>query len=196
MAYIISSLSHITYSFTVHGPDVFVHRLLLREKIAGAKFVRTISLFNKAFLCGLYPGRTEGKVVVVRTGVNPDVYAKAASSRRRAARANCGSSPWPRSRRAAASRFSSTPARGWCSGPDIECRIVGDGPLRNATETVDRAAWHSPTGAPLGTLPQHEVAQLMGEADVFVLPSVIAVRRADGRHPGLADGSDGRRQVR
>ncbi|MEA2462400.1 MAG: colanic acid/amylovoran biosynthesis glycosyltransferase, partial [Acidobacteriota bacterium] len=29
MAYIISSLTDLTYSFTVHGPDVFVHRLLL-----------------------------------------------------------------------------------------------------------------------------------------------------------------------
>ena len=25
MAYIISTLSNLTYSFTVHGPDVFVH---------------------------------------------------------------------------------------------------------------------------------------------------------------------------
>jgi colanic acid/amylovoran biosynthesis glycosyltransferase len=183
MAYIISSLSHITYSFTVHGPDVFVHRMLLREKIARAKFVRTISLFNKAFLCGLYPVVTEGKVEVVRTGVNPDVYEKAASE--------------SRERRSGKLRLVSvaalTPSRGFpflvdaCarlvqSGTDIECRIVGDGPLRNATEQW--IAQHGLTDAVrlCGALPQHEVAQLMGEADVFVLPSVIAV---DGQMDGI-----------
>ncbi|HEX8255781.1 MAG TPA: hypothetical protein VF846_21765, partial [Thermoanaerobaculia bacterium] len=36
MAYIISSLTDLTYSFTVHGPDVFVHRLMLGEKIRKA----------------------------------------------------------------------------------------------------------------------------------------------------------------
>ena len=182
MAYIISSLSDITYSFTVHGPDVFVHRLLLREKIAGAKFIRTISKFNKAFLCGLYPVLTEGKVEVVYTGVNPDVYEQAALD----------SSPRTGKLRLL-SVAAMTPSRGFpflvdaCArlvraGLDIECRIVGDGSLR--AETEEWIARHGLAGSMklLGALPQHEVARLMGEADVFVLPSVIAV---DGQMDGI-----------
>lgn len=183
MAYVIASLSHVTYSFTVHGPDVFVHRLLLREKIAGAKFIRTISLFNKAFLCGLYPVATEGKVEVLHTGVNPDVYAKAASD-----------APKRRSDKLRlVSVAALTPSRGFpflvdaCarlvqSGAEIDCRIIGEGPLREATEQW--IAQHGLAGSVrlLGALPQHEVAQLMGEADIFVLPSVIAV---DGQMDGI-----------
>jgi colanic acid/amylovoran biosynthesis glycosyltransferase len=186
MAYIISSLSDITYSFTVHGPDVFVHRLLLSEKIAGAKFIRAISTFNKAFLCGLYPVLTAGKVEVVRTGVNPEVYEQAAlrSKPRHDGRHD---------KLHLLSVAALTPSRGFpflvdaCarlvrSGANIECSIVGDGPLRASTEQW--IAQHGLAHAVrlLGNLPQHEVARLMGEADVFVLPSVIAV---DGQMDGI-----------
>ena len=183
VAYIISSLGNITYSFTVHGPDVFVHRVLLKEKIAGAKFIRAISLFNKAFLCGLYPTLTEGKIFVVHSGVNPDVYEEAA--------AQCASTDGRRLRLLSVAAL--IPSRGYpflidaCArlakaGLDFECDIVGDGPLRGATE-----AWIAKHGLAnrvriLGAQPQHEVARLMGATDIFVLPSVIAM---DGQMDGI-----------
>jgi colanic acid/amylovoran biosynthesis glycosyltransferase len=182
MAWVISRFSDITYSFSVHGPDVFVHRLLLREKIAGAKFIRTISKFNKAFLCGLYPVLTEAKVEVVYTGVNPDIYAQAALE-----------SPPRAGRLRLLSVAAMTPSRGFpflvdaCArlvraGIDIDCRIVGDGSLRADTEEWIREHGLAENVRLLGNLPQHEVARLMGEADVFVLPSVIAV---DGNMDGI-----------
>lgn len=185
VAYIISELSDITYSFTVHGPDVFVHRLLLREKIANATFIRAVSTFNKAFLCGLYPVLCEGKIEVVHSGVNPDVYEKAAEE--------STAVPMREGRFRLLSITSLTASRGFpflvdacarlvSAGHDIECRIVGDGPLRRATQQ-----WIAERGLTdrvrlLGNLPQHEVARLVGEADVFVLPSVIAV---DGQMDGI-----------
>lgn len=181
-AWIISSISDITYSFTVHGPDVFVHRLLLREKIEKATFVRCTSTFNKAFLSGLYPLRTQGKLEVIHTGVNPDVYVAAS---RAAAR--------KRTAIQILSVAALTPTRGYpvlidaCArlieaGFDIECNIVGDGRLRQVTEQ-----WIARHGLDqrvrlLGALPQHEVARLMGEADIFVFPSIIAV---DGQMDGI-----------
>lgn len=183
MAFIISSLSDITYSFTVHGPDVFVHRMLLREKIAGARFIRTISMFNKAFLCGLFPVASEGKIEVVHSGVNPEVYERAASE----------ADPSPNRKLRLLSVAALTPHRGFpflvdaCSrlvkaGLDIECRIVGAGPLREPTEQWIAQHGLSDAVKLVGVLPQHEVARLMGEADVFVLPSVIAV---DGQMDGI-----------
>jgi len=183
-AWIISSVSDLTYSFTVHGPDVFVHRMLLDKKIAGAKFVRCISMFNKAFIAGLYPHLAQGKLHVIHTGVNPDVYAEAASASRAARR---------RATLQLLSVAALTPSRGFPilidaverlirAGVDIECRIVGEGRLRPATER-----WIARHGIEdrvrlLGALPQHEVARLMGEADIFVLPSIIAV---DGQMDGI-----------
>ncbi|HUR82779.1 MAG TPA: glycosyltransferase [Thermoanaerobaculia bacterium] len=180
-AYIMSSLSDITYSFTVHGPDVFVHRVLLREKIARAKFVRAISTFNKAFLCGLYPVLTESKVEVVHSGVNPDVYAEGAVQ------------PHDGARIRLISVAALTPQRGFpflieaCArlakaGLDFDCNIVGSGPLLETTRH-----WIADHGLAdrvhlLGPRPQHEVAQLMREADIFVLPSIIAT---DGQMDGI-----------
>lgn len=183
MAFIIASLSEITYSFTVHGPDVFVHRMLLREKIAGARFIRSISMFNKAFLCGLFPVASHGKIAVVHSGVNPEVYERAASE----------AAPSPRRKLRLLSVAALTPYRGFpflvdaCarlvrSGAEIECRIVGAGPLREATEQWIAQHGLSEAVKLVGVLPQHEVARLMGEADVFVLPSVIAV---DGQMDGI-----------
>ncbi|MEO8380445.1 MAG: glycosyltransferase [Acidobacteriota bacterium] len=182
MAYAISAMSDLSYSFTVHGPDVFVHRLLLREKIRGAQFIRCISTFNKAFLSGLYPHLTEGKLDVVHSGLSPDVYAEAARQ-----------SSSRRGRPLLLSVAALTPRHGYpflidaCArlirdGLDLECRIVGDGPLRGTTEQWIEQ--HGLTGHVriLGNLPQHEVARLMGEADVFVLPGIIAV---DGQMEGI-----------
>jgi colanic acid/amylovoran biosynthesis glycosyltransferase len=188
MAYIISSLSEITYSFTVHGPDVFVHRMLLREKIAGARFIRSISMFNKAFLCGLFPAATEGKIEVVHTGVNPEVYEQAAMHYEKAP-----AEPSPKRKLRLLSVAALTPSRGFpflvdaCArlvraGAEIECRIVGAGPLREPTEQWIAQHGLSEAVKLVGLLPQHEVARLMGEADVFVLPSVIAV---DGQMDGI-----------
>ncbi|MGZ5472406.1 MAG: glycosyltransferase [Thermoanaerobaculia bacterium] len=187
-AWVISSISDITYSFTVHGPDVFVHRLLLREKIAGATFVRCVSMFNKAFLTGLYPNVSRGKLEVVRIGVDPDVYDAAARSAGRETSAV-----------QILSLAALTPHRGFpvlidaCdrlikAGFDIECRIVGEGPLRRVTEHWIARHRLSDRVRLLGALPQHEVARLMGEADIFVFPSIIAVDgQMDGIPPSLME---------
>lgn len=181
-AYIIAALADITYSFTVHGPDVFVHRVLLRDKIAKAKFIRAISTFNKAFLCGLYPVLTDGKIEVVHCGVNPDLYADAATESERMT-----------GRIRLLSVAALTPSRGFpflidaCArlaseGVDFECDIVGEGSLRGATEHW--IARHGLSGRVrvLGARPQHEVARLMGATDIFVLPSIIA---PDGQMDGI-----------
>ena len=174
MAYIVHSLSNITYSFTVHGPDVFVHRLLLREKIRNARFVRAVSTFTKAFLSGLYPVETQNKIEVVHTGVNPEVYEKAAAETAK-----------KRTRPHILSVAALTEVKGFhflidaCArlvreGLDLECTIVGDGPLRGAIKArIESQGMGDRVRLP-GALPQHEVARLMADCDVFVLPSVIA----------------------
>lgn len=174
MAYIISKLTNVTYSFTVHGPDIFVHRFLLRQKIASAKFIRAASTFNKAFLLGLYPLVTEDKVEVVHMGVNPDVYSDAAAE-----------APRVKPRPQVLSVAALAPSKGFPflvdavarlvkAGVDLECRIVGDGPLRRVTERWIAQHNLGETVRLQGLLRQDEVARLMGECDIFVLPSVIA----------------------
>ena len=174
MAYIAHFFSNVTYSFTAHGPDVFVHRLLLREKIARAKFVRTVSTFTKAFMAGLYPVESDGKIEVVHVGVNPTVYAEEAS------RASKGGT-----RTRLLSVASLTGAKGFTflvdavarlvgEGADLECTIVGDGPMRDVIRARIEQHGLADRIRMTGALPQHEVARLIADCDIFVLPSVIA----------------------
>jgi glycosyltransferase involved in cell wall biosynthesis len=181
MAYIIASLSDLTFSFTVHGPDVFVHRLLLADKLARAKFVRTISTFNKAFVSGLFPALARNKIEVVHMGLNPEVYARASEESAGSAHLRL------------LSVASLVPSKGFpylvdaCArligtGVDVDCTIVGDGSLRDTTEAWIKHHGLSERVHLLGPVPQHEVARLMGDCDIFVLPSVIAL---DGQMDGI-----------
>lgn len=179
-AWIIGSLSNLTWSFTAHGPDIFVHRLLLRRKIATARFVRSVSGFNKAFLSGLYPSIISDKIHVVPMGVNHDQY-----------------DTRPPQRDAAAlpvilSVASLMPNKGFgflieaCAallreGVGLECRIVGDGPLRARLQEAIEEHGLTTSVRLLGLLPQEEVIRQLHECDLFVLPGTISL---DGQMDG------------
>jgi glycosyltransferase involved in cell wall biosynthesis len=180
MAYIVSSFSRITYSFTVHGPDIFVHRLLLRDKIRRAKFVRAVSTFNKAFLSGLYSPDAENKIEVVHTGVNASVYA---SDEPRSAHEK------PRilsvaslNRTKGFSFLIDACARLVNKGLAVDVSIVGGGTNAARIQHAIKEAGLADSIHMLGPKPQHEVARLVRECDIFILPSVIA---HDGQMDGL-----------
>ncbi|HEY2322371.1 MAG TPA: glycosyltransferase, partial [Thermoanaerobaculia bacterium] len=180
MAFIIGTLSDITYSFTVHGPDIFTHRMLMREKVAGAKFIRCVSTFNKAFLCGLFSSVTENKVNVVHVGLNPAVYGS-------------GQLPFPKTKLQILTVAALNKTKGFAflvdavsrlvqQGIDVECNIVGTGPRRAGIEQWAKDLGVADRVHLLGLLPQHEIARKLRECDVFVLPSMIAL---DGSMDGL-----------
>src|SRR5207237_8393743 len=79
MALVISKLSPITFSFTVHAHDIFVNRLLLRWKLRETRFVRSISDFNRRFLEELYPAEATGKIEVIHVGIYPETYVQTAA---------------------------------------------------------------------------------------------------------------------
>lgn len=177
VAWIIASLSRITYSFTVYGPDVFAHRVLLSRKIAGARFVRSVSLFNKAFLQGLYPALSEGKIAVVHSGVNPDVYDEAAARHGRHGGPLRLLSVAGRTRAGVLPVLIDACARLESAGLAFECDIVGRDPsaVSRGRTTIGRIHL-------LGAQPQHEVTRLMAATDIFLLPSIIAM---DGQMDGI-----------
>lgn len=196
VAWIIASLSRITYSFTVYGPDVFVHRVLLPQKIAGAKFIRSVSLFNEAFLGGLYPALTEGKIAVVHSGVDADVYDEIA--------AQSGAIGGPlrllsvaaKTRGQVLSVLLEACARLEKSGLEFECNIVGKGPLRMTREQWIARRDLSARVHLLGQQPQHEVARLMAATDIFVLPSIIGMNgQMDGIPISLMEAMAARKPV-
>ena len=63
----------IPFSFTGHANDLFQRRALLGRKLERARFVACISRWHRAFYSEIY-GRDPGKYVVIRCGVDVDVW--------------------------------------------------------------------------------------------------------------------------
>lgn len=73
-AFLISRLTGIPFSFSGHATDIFVHRAMLREKIAAATFVLTCTQFNRRYLSSLAPERGEA-IETIYHGVDLERFA-------------------------------------------------------------------------------------------------------------------------
>lgn len=184
MALIIAELSDITFSFTVHAHDIQVDRSLLAWKLRKTRFVRSISDYNKRFLERLYPNETRGgKILVVHVGIEPTAYEDNARTLVPI------TSGVPKILCVAAHR----PYKGLpvlieaCrilrdEGIRFHCDVVGHGPMRAELEQMIREKNVGDVFVLAGPRPQDEVARMMAEATLFVLPSIIA---SDGQMEGI-----------
>ena len=169
MALIISTLTKIPFSFTVHAHDIQLDRSLLSWKMREARFIRSISDFNRRFLEALYP-ESYGKIDVIHVGV-PLPPAPSA--------------PRPRVILCVAAHkpYKGLPVlieacrilRG--QGVEFRCDVVGDGPMRAQLEAMNDGVVNL-----LGPREEQEVARMMEEASLFVLPSILA---PDGQMEGI-----------
>lgn len=66
--------------------------------------------------------------------------------------------------------------------PDVELRVIGDGPLRSSLNRLIADLGIAPNVQLLGALPHHRVQDELAQAHVFALPSVTA---GDGSSEGL-----------
>ncbi|MEX0820250.1 MAG: glycosyltransferase [Pirellulaceae bacterium] len=174
VAYIIHRLVGIPFSFTAHGSDLHRDRHMLREKVAAARSVVTISQYNRNIIAQACGDDSLEKVRVIHCGVDTAKFgyrsAETAFSRREGPfKLVCigtlhevkGQTYLLDACRALRDRQL-----------DFECHLIGDGPdrkmLQRRTEELrlgDRVILH-------GRLPQDEVAKHLQSADVLVAPSI------------------------
>lgn len=184
VAYIIHRLVGIPFSFTAHGSDLHRDRHMLREKVAAASSVVTISQYNRHIIeqeCG---DESTPKIRVIHCGVDTDKFVF-------------------RSTESAFAREAG-PFKIVCTGTlhevkgqtylidacrelhnrqlDFECHLIGDGPDRQSLQRqadepglAERIIMH-------GRLPHDEVAKHLQSADVLVAPSVPT---NSGRREGI-----------
>jgi colanic acid/amylovoran biosynthesis glycosyltransferase len=185
-ALIASTLTDMTFSFTVHAHDIFVRRSLLEWKLEAASFVRAISQFNREFLARRYPHDLAQKIQVVHVGIDPAVYDGAAVDA-------SGREHRPSIQRrilcvASLQRYKGIPVLlDACSllrsrRVEFTCTIIGEGPMRPALEAQIRRLDLQERVVLAGARPQHEVAELMRTASVLVMPSIVA---PDGQMEGI-----------
>jgi glycosyltransferase involved in cell wall biosynthesis len=178
-AWVAHRLAGVSYSFTPHAHDLFVHQAMLARKAADAAFVVAISDYNRRFL--LEQAGPRISVPIVRYGIDPARFPF------RVRPAN-GDGP-PRIAcvaRLLAYKGHAVLLRAVADAPaplaGAELELVGDGPLRAELEREvgalglrDRVRFH-------GAVPEPVVAEVLARADVFALPSVIS---PDGDREGI-----------
>jgi len=179
-AYVVHRLTGIGYSFTAHAHDLYLDRAMLQEKIAAAKFVVTISRFNRALIRRLYGPAAAARTVVIPCGVDPRLF------ERRAPRRSEGIF-----RIACVAALRDYKGHRWlveaCAllrdrRVPFRCVLVGDGPERAAIERQVAALALGNLVTLLGSQPQDRVREILQAADAVVLPSVVT---PDGMMDGI-----------
>lgn len=168
-AMVISRLTGIPFTFTAHAHDIFLDKPFLKELSAEAKEIVAISNFNKAYIAGYCKNGVASKIQVVHCGINPSDFMPSETN-----------GNYKKNIILSIGRI--TEMKGFmylinaCGriNPDIpfECRIVGDGPLRNdLTQLVKNLKLEGRIYFD-GVIDSKQIKELLKMSDLFVLPSV------------------------
>jgi glycosyltransferase involved in cell wall biosynthesis len=169
-AYVVRMLTGIPYSFTCHAHDLYVERTMLAEKVAEAEAVVTISDFNRRLLEALYGPEVAAKTVVVRCGIDPDVFRPRQRQPNERFTLLCVASL----REYKGHRYLlEACARLREDGLAFECLLVGDGEDRPEVEGLIARLGLSQHVRLLGRQPRDKVSRLMAQADLLIMPSVV-----------------------
>jgi glycosyltransferase involved in cell wall biosynthesis len=160
----------ITFSISVHGPDIFytVDSALLPEKVKEAVFVRCISHYCRSQIMRISEVGQWNRFHIVRCGINPELYTPRPEPANLVPELLC------------VGRL--TPAKGQhilieaCamldkSGVPFHLTFVGDGPDRESLKSYAQSAGITGKVLFTGALGQDKVRGHYDRADIFVLAS-------------------------
>lgn len=174
VAMLASRLSRIPYSFTAHARDIFHESVdvgQLKEKIAEARFVVTVSDYNRRYLVNLSGEKMASKIHRLYNGIDLTRFQPVASTHREPGLI------------LAIGRL--VEKKGFCHlieacrllknwDRPFRCLIVGEGPERAALEQQISVLKLQDQVILEGALPQERVVEMLKRAFVFVLPCVTS----------------------
>jgi glycosyltransferase involved in cell wall biosynthesis len=172
IALIIQRMLNVPYSVTVHASgEFFATPMMIREKLAEAKFIATCTKYNRDHLEEVGKDLFDGKVLVNYHGLDVDKYQR--------------NKPKPVSPPMILSVGQLRERKGQiylvqaCGilkkrGLDFRCRIIGEGPEREAMEREIEQLDLSGKVTLAGSLPQEQVIHEYESASLFVLPTVLS----------------------
>ena len=181
VAFMVSQMTRIPYSFTAHAYDIFkagVNLRALARKIHKARFVVTISEFNKSYLQHIPPASAD-KVVRIYNGIDLERFTPAEAP------------PETFFTIVAVARLVEKKglpvlieacARLQERGVDFRCCIIGKGRLRPQLQSLIEQHGLQERVQLLGALKQGEVLERYRSAHLFALPCVVS---SDGDRDGL-----------
>jgi colanic acid/amylovoran biosynthesis glycosyltransferase len=171
LAMILSQLMGLPFSFTCHAVDIFVAPRYLKEKLRAARFVVTVSGYNKQYLLDHYGSDLADKIHVIyplidiqQFGPRPPVHSDGINI------LSIGRLVEKKGYRYAVEAAGILKER----GHQFVWKIVGEGRDRPQLEATVSEQGLSGWVQLLGRLPHADVHPLLEQATVFVLPSVVA----------------------
>lgn len=181
VANFVTRLTGIPYSFTAHAKDIFheeVSPTSLQGKIRDARFVVTVSQFNKNFLRDLQNGES-GDVRRLYNGIDLSQF--------------CPDTAVARQPNLILGVGRLVEKKGFdylieaCAilaqrGVDFQCEIVGKGALHQPLQQLIEARQLTEQVRLVGPLPQDGVLAAYKRASIFILPCIIG---KDGNRDGL-----------
>ena len=170
-AWICHRLTGIGYSFTVHAHDLYLDQSMLRRKIADACFVITISEFNRALLEDLNERETPIEVIHCGIDIARYIYRPRVIPAEGPVRALCVASL----QEYKGHRFLFQALA--VGGPNVErlrLDLIGEGPLEDELRRIASSLGIADRVRFLGSRDETYVLRALSEADLFVLPSVVA----------------------
>jgi glycosyltransferase involved in cell wall biosynthesis len=180
-AMMISLLSGIPYSFTVHAHDIFIRRLMIRldDKIRNARFVACISDYNRRTLLDLCPHADPKRLLLIHCGIDINRYQPASTANReRITIVSVGRLVEYKGFRHLIGACALLKTRGL----RFVCRIIGDGVQRAELERLIGEANLPDCIELAGAMPQEAVEAAMRDADLFVLACAVD---KDGMRDGI-----------
>lgn len=178
-AWLVRELTGIGYSFTAHAHDIYVDRAMLREKAEAARFVVTISEFNRRLLADACGAATAEKIHVVRCGVDVAAFAPGARIVPEAPTFVCVASL--REYKGHAVLLDAV-AILRARGSNVRVVLVGDGELRAALEARVAREGLGDRVELRGALAHQEIPAVLRASTAMVLPSVTS---RDGQMEGI-----------
>lgn len=158
------------YSLTAHGSDIFVEKLLQREKLSAARFTRVMTSFNQDALAQLFPGNNKeaAKLLLIPLGVQNHAFAGELTRPERFTFLHVGRMVWQKGQRQLLEACRTLLDK----GKTFRLILVGDGVLKN-----DIVEWTQELGLKdvvnlTGALPKGEILKLYRSSDCFVLSSI------------------------
>lgn len=161
----------IRFSFTGHANDLFPNRTLLAEKLSRAAWVHCISHWHRGFYRSIVE-RPESDFPIVRCGVETDRYEPAAAP---------GENPIVLlgvgrlvEKKGFDVLLESAGDVARRTGRRIHVRIAGSGEEEGHLRAIAGSLPGLVTVEMLGDTPNERILELMGEADIFVIPCRVA----------------------
>jgi glycosyltransferase involved in cell wall biosynthesis len=170
VAMIASSYGTVSYSMSVHGPDVFYNedQLLLAEKVKRALFVRCISYYCRSQLMRMISHSMWKKLDTVRCGIDPRIFSPVRRDDADTSEILCVGRLVP-----AKGQHILLEACGHLKKRGVPFRLtyVGDGDDRASLEGLSDELGLADSITFAGAVSQDEVHQYYDQADIFVLAS-------------------------